>query len=206
MKMLTILVAVIVLVDLADSTKKSVPAAFKAANLSKVLNITIKNLKLMTVTYPDPPKKVFLGNNLTQTDTSTEPTYDFDYRTNRYYALLMTDPDVPSPSISLPGEFFHWFVGNIPGNRSSSGEDILNYFPPVPPPGTKPHRYTFLLYRQRKKMNFSDGSLLGIDLTNRLMRRASVLAKELNLGDPIAGNFFYKGFDVPVVHGALNVV
>ncbi|CAD6216170.1 GSCOCG00004388001-RA-CDS, partial [Cotesia congregata] len=155
MKMLTILVAVIVLVDLADSTKKSVPAAFKAANLSKVLNITIKNLKLMTV---NPPKKVFLGNNLTQTDTSTEPTYDFDYRTNRYYALLMTDPDVPSPSISLPGEFFHWFVGNIPGNRSSSGEDILNYFPPVPPPGTKPHRYTFLLYRQRKKMNFSDGS------------------------------------------------
>ncbi|XP_044583141.1 protein D3-like [Cotesia glomerata] len=203
MKMLTTLVAVIVLVDLADSTEGSERSRLKAAKIIPDI-MDDKEYPLLPVKFGS--SICYLGNDLTKADTFITPTYDFNFIHHKFYTLLMTEPDLTTQTAPLPGELFHWLVGNIPGNRSSSGEELIGYLPPLSPPGTKAHRYTFLLYQQPKKLNFTDDSLLGVDLINRLFRTARAFAKKYKLGDPIAANFCYKGFDLPVVHGALNVV
>jgi Raf kinase inhibitor-like YbhB/YbcL family protein len=78
------------------------------------------------------------------------------------FALVMTDSDIPSPTMRL-GKFFHWIVYNIPvsltllpenfTSRDSEPMGVLiarngagkrEYYPPLPVSGI--HKYVFQLY------------------------------------------------------------
>lgn len=85
------------------------------------------------------------------------------------YVLVMTDPDAPSRDNPEWSEFCHWVVAGIPlsgpeaacANPDSGTQDsgviqaatqtaasglkeIMEYYPPGPPPKTWKHRYVFL--------------------------------------------------------------
>ncbi len=56
------------------------------------------------------------------------------------YTLLVWDPDAPAKS------YLHWMAINCDGPNPYSGEEILSWTPPSPPPGTGEHRYIFGLF------------------------------------------------------------
>lgn len=45
---------------------------------------------------------------------------------------------------------------NIPGNDVGAGKEICHYFPPFPAKGTGYHRFTFLLFKQDRLIDFSE--------------------------------------------------
>lgn len=51
---------------------------------------------------------------------------------------------------------FSGYSGNIPNGDLSKGDLIVPYLQPFPPKGTGYHRHIFVLYKQEKKMDFSD--------------------------------------------------
>lgn len=76
------------------------------------------------------------------------------------FALIADDPDAPR------GDFTHWLIYNIPGDRTQlqmavpqvenmagpptlqgvNGFGTIGYGAPCPPPGSQPHHYRFTLY------------------------------------------------------------
>ena len=54
--------------------------------------------------------------------------------------------------------YFHSFCcrSNIPGNEVTKGEQIIDYLRPIPAKGIGFCRYIFVLYKQEKKMDFSE--------------------------------------------------
>lgn len=89
--------------------------------------------------------------------------------TTKSFALIVDDPDAPSPVHPAQEPWVHWLLFNIPasicrlpeaipkqrslsslGNaeqgRNSWTTDSLGYRGPMPPPGSGKHRYRFHLY------------------------------------------------------------
>lgn len=53
-------------------------------------------------------------------------------------------------------QVLHWLVGNIPdGADLSKGEEMVPYIQPIPVKGTGYHRIAFVLFRHKKKIDFS---------------------------------------------------
>ena len=61
-----------------------------------------------------------------------------------YCCSLLPDPDAPSRTDPKFGEWRHWLVFNIPGDRLAEGEEWWTYVGSGPPKGTGLHRYIFL--------------------------------------------------------------
>ena len=51
-----------------------------------------------------------------------QPLVKWNSEPNSFYTLLMTDPDAPSREDPKFGEWKHWLVVNIPGDKVSEGE------------------------------------------------------------------------------------
>jgi hypothetical protein len=76
----------------------------------------------------------------------------------------MVDPDAMAPQWCAPfhnsclaklirgWDRRHWLVINMPGAEVAAGETISPYRAPSPRAGSGPHRYVFLLYKQREKI------------------------------------------------------
>ncbi|KAK9890521.1 hypothetical protein WA026_010597 [Henosepilachna vigintioctopunctata] len=77
---------------------------------------------VLNVKYPN-GKQVNFGKELTPTEVKDEPTITWQTEPNKYYLLVMTDPD-PAPEIK---EVKHWLIGNIKGNDLSTGEIFAEY-------------------------------------------------------------------------------
>ncbi|TFK66316.1 PEBP-like protein [Pluteus cervinus] len=72
---------------------------------------------------------------------------------DRRYTLVLTDPDAPSRSEPKNREWRHWIVQGLKPNGlgnefKKTKEAITMYYPPSPPEGSGPHRYTFLLFQE----------------------------------------------------------
>eukprot|EP01084_Bolivina_argentea_P307081 530710_1 len=89
------------------------------------------------------------GQAITPTASSQNPqvTWDTD-AIDKYYTLIMVDPDPPSRKYPIMAQIVHWMVINIPLNELNKGVTIASYRGPGPPPFTGFHRYIFLLYEQ----------------------------------------------------------
>ncbi|KAH3759685.1 protein D2 [Pelomyxa schiedti] len=95
-------------------------------------------------------------NNLTPPQAAAAPKVSWAPESpSTLYTLVMTDPDAPSRASPKFREWRHWVVVNIPGSDLSAGKTLASYMGPAPPPGTGPHRYIFLLFRQNKPVTAS---------------------------------------------------
>ncbi|XP_072934798.1 protein D2-like [Epargyreus clarus] len=138
--------------------------------------------------------QVVLGNVFGLNQVQEEPIYVGFYACpERYYTLFMLDPDVPSRTNTSLANVRHWHVGNIPADNVTAGETLAMYMGPIPDPGTGPHRYTFLVYRQKKKLVFTEPRLLDTTGNGRTGFSLKEYVKKYNL-ELIAANFFQAEF------------
>ncbi|KAL0257307.1 carboxypeptidase Y inhibitor [Diplodia seriata] len=141
-------------------------------------------------------------------------------KSNMTYVLAMTDPDAPSRDNPEWAEVCHWIVAGIPltgsgascasssinlqvsadaealAQTTASGlKEIMEYYPPGPPPKTWKHRYVFLVFAP------ANSTSQPLDLTKPKDRKnwgtgkerhgVKQWAKENGL-TPVAANFIYS--------------
>ncbi|MQL86284.1 hypothetical protein Taro_018821 [Colocasia esculenta] len=99
------------------------------------------------------------------------------------YALVMSDPDAPSPSNPSKREWLHWIVVDVPGGSDiTKGKELVPYAGPTPPIGV--HRYVFAIFKQK-------GTLQGITTpSSRASFKTRAFAAEHGLGLPVAALYF----------------
>jgi len=81
------------------------------------------------------------------TETKSEPLVNLNLDPNYYYTLIMYDPD------AVGGTYIHWLKVNITNNDINTGNIIISYKGPSPPPKTGIHHYIFELYKQNRENN-----------------------------------------------------
>ncbi|KAI8907436.1 hypothetical protein PhCBS80983_g05323 [Powellomyces hirtus] len=117
-------------------------------------NLDFKPAFELAVKFPS-GKKAALGKELPATACLSAPTVTWPAQPDTYYTVMMVDPDAPSREKPTMGEWRHWVVANIPGTDVDKGEDLTLYEEPQPPQGTGLHRYVFLLYKQKSKLDLA---------------------------------------------------
>ncbi|XP_044465857.1 protein MOTHER of FT and TFL1 [Mangifera indica] len=104
-------------------------------------------------------------------------------RSDEPYALVMIDPDAPSPSEPSMREWVHWIVVDIPGGTNpTKGKEILPYVGPRPPVGI--HRFIMVLFQQKGPLGVVEKPASRANFNTRLF------ARHLDLGLPVATIYF----------------
>ena len=113
-----------------------------------------------------------VNNNefLKPSDTQVKPQIKYPFENNKFYTLLMRDPD------SIHGNRFHWIAINIV-NDIKNADDLLSYTGPAPPPKTGMHHYIFELYEQDVSID--------VKLEERNIPM-NFVKKMLNIGEPVS--------------------
>ncbi|XP_019865060.2 protein D3 isoform X2 [Aethina tumida] len=150
----------------------------------------------LTITF-DNDVEVNFGEELTPTQVKNKPEVSWDADHSKFYLLSMTDPDAPSRDDPKFREYNHWLVGNIPGDEiDSAAADVLHPFQSSgPPKGTGLHRYVFLVYEQKEKLNFKEPRGTEFSRANRKNFSIRDFAKKYKLGNPVAGNYYQSQWD-----------
>lgn len=125
------------------------------------------------LSYPSKHKSVTLGNSIKPKHVKSKPTFNIyatemtpsrTVKSNATYVLALTDPDATSHSNPIKAQMCHWIATNItvsssasvtlddlelPSSglfdRQSGPYELVEYFPPTPPPKTGYHRYVFVV-------------------------------------------------------------
>lgn len=157
------------------------------------------------IEWPTSGVRAIQGNELKPSQVKTLPKISFEGKSDKLYSLLMVDPDAPSRKDPKFREFCHFVVVNIPGTEVTKGDTLVEYIGSGPPLGTGLHRYVFLLYEQKAKIT-SSMKVSKTMLKGRPSFSAKKFAKENNLGEPIAANFYQAQYDdyVPILHAQLD--
>nr|AFV67451.1 centroradialis [Hordeum vulgare] len=136
----------------------------------------------MTVTYSS-NKQVFNGHEFFPSAVVSKPRIEVQGGDMRsFFTLVMTDPDVPGPSDPYLREHLHWIVSDIPGTTDASfGREVVSYESPKPNIGI--HRFTFVLFQQKKRQAMNAPSTRDYFNTRRF-------ADENDLGLPVAAVYF----------------
>ncbi|GFR00245.1 39S ribosomal protein L38, mitochondrial [Trichonephila clavata] len=111
----------------------------------------------LTITYDyddEHVSQVHNGNILFASDVSKVPNVSFKSKPDDLWTLVLTNLD--GHLLDTNSEYLHWFVGNIKGNNLKSGEVICDYLQPFPMRGSGYHRLVFVLYKQDKRIDFSN--------------------------------------------------
>lgn len=151
----------------------------------------------LQVCYGDKKKSVVnFGNELKPSITSEQPSLSWPSMKNKFYTVLMVDPDAPSRSNPYFREFVHWHVVNIPGKNVSKGKSVVDYVGPCPPAGTGLHRYVLMVFQQENEIlrHLS----LRVSRHQGLERRkfnTLMFAVKYKLIGPVAMNYFQAEFD-----------
>ena len=82
------------------------------------------------------------GEFLSVSETQMEPEIKLNVNPNKLYTLVLYDPD------AVGGTYIHWIKANITNNDMKTGNIIIPYKGPAPPPRTGKHHYIFNLYEQ----------------------------------------------------------
>ncbi|XP_044742008.1 protein D2-like [Chrysoperla carnea] len=169
-------------------------------------SIDIPPNKFMEIIYPD-DAAIELGNFLAPTQTLKVPLVKFNGEPNKYYLLVMTDPDCPSRAQPTLREMVHWLVGNIPADNVFSGETLVEYLPAAPPENSGIRRYIFLIYEQPGQIEFDEPRITNNSLSGRLNFSIRNFANKYGFGEPIFGNFFNCQYDPasPTIHSMFGI-
>jgi phosphatidylethanolamine-binding protein (PEBP) family uncharacterized protein len=84
------------------------------------------------------------------------PTIDFNLNNNKYYTLILVDPDAPSREVNFNKHYLHWLIVNINNQDKLNYNNLIDYLPPSPPILSGYHRYYFYLFEQKEKYNNPD--------------------------------------------------
>nr|AFV67436.1 centroradialis [Hordeum vulgare] len=153
--------------------------------VGKVIGEVIDNFNptvKMTVTYSS-NKQVFNGHEFFPSAVVSKPRIEVQGGDMRsFFTLVMTNPDVPGPSDPYLREHLHWIVSDIPGTTDASfGREVVSYESPKPNIGI--HRFTFVLFQQKKRQAMNAPSTRDYFNTRRF-------ADENDLGLPVAAVYF----------------
>jgi phosphatidylethanolamine-binding protein (PEBP) family uncharacterized protein len=126
------------------------------------------------------------GETLNRERTSDAPSFEFDAKSQKYYTLIMFDPDTPSPEDPFMSEYIHLLLINIYSRdkKVRSFDTLFTYERPSPLPGTGIHRFVFYLYEQAKHYETFKSPKL------RMLNNISTITKDNNL-DNLVGSSFY---------------
>ncbi|XP_047314312.1 protein MOTHER of FT and TFL1-like [Impatiens glandulifera] len=131
-------------------------------------------------------KHVTNGCSIKPSMAFNPPTVTISGLPNELYTLVMTDPDMPSPSEPSMREWVHWIVANIPGGTNSGqGKEIVPYMEPCPAVGI--HRYILILFRQSK---YVDQTIEKPNIITRANFNTRAFSHHLCLGFPVAIVYF----------------
>uniref|UniRef100_A0A8C1DX37 Mitochondrial ribosomal protein L38 n=1 Tax=Cyprinus carpio carpio TaxID=630221 RepID=A0A8C1DX37_CYPCA len=127
---------------------------------------------------------VHYGNHLTLSQAAQAPQIHFE--------SVFADKHL----LDAEQEFFHWLVGNIPGNSVSSGEEICHYISVFPARGTGVHRF-YILFKQAGPVDFSTDlcSCPGYCLKQRIFRTLDFYRKHQDTITPAGLAFFQCQWD-----------
>lgn len=150
--------------------------------------------------------QVLQGNELKPTQVKDLPKFTFKAQSDKLYTLAMVDPDAPSRAEPKLREVLHYLVSNIPGSEVEKANTLVEYVGSGPPKGTGLHRYVFLLFEQKSGKLNSDMKIPKTSRVGRLSFSIRKFAKDNNLGEPIAANFYQAQYDdyVPTLHAQLS--
>lgn len=123
----------------------------------------------MEVIYND--KLIKDSEFLKVSDTQIEPNIKLNVDYNKFYSLIMYDPD------AVNGTHIHWIRVNITNNDIRTGNIIIPYKGPAPPANTGKHRYIFELYEQNGENNLEETEERNMSIIS--------LRKKLQLKNPI---------------------
>ncbi|KAF8356831.1 hypothetical protein PRIPAC_91826 [Pristionchus pacificus] len=168
--------------------------------------ISVAPKALCTIKY-DSGVEVSEGNVLTPTQVKNAPSVKWNGDNNKLYTLIMTDPDAPSRAEPKYREWHHWLVSNIPGQDLAKGDVLSAYVGSGPPPKTGLHRYIFLIYEQKGRIEDKEhGILTNTSADNRGGWKAAKFVEKHGLGVPVAGNFYQAEYDdyVPLLYKQLG--
>jgi large subunit ribosomal protein L35 len=96
---------------------------------------------------------VYINNQLVQNKdilllevTKSEPKIKLNLEKDKYYTIMMVDPDAPSKENPKYKYFLHWLIIN-------TNDKIIDFMPPSPPIGSGLHRYYICLFEQLNKID-----------------------------------------------------
>lgn len=169
-----------------------------------------RKAKIVDELIPKPPfelldvsfdkENVNLGNKFDPAQVRNRPKIAWkNFKDDEFYTLIMTDCGGKNM------EWLHWHVSNIPGGNVERGDILTYYFPAAPPKDTGEHRYVFLLFRQKGKINFNGHIVIPtFEMNGRDSFSTRVFTEKNEFGAPVAGNFYLASWDVSV--DELNVL
>lgn len=150
--------------------------------------------KLLKILY-DGSLPISPGSTIKPSQTEFEPLLQWTCDPKTYHVICMTDPDSPNRSSPTLKELHHWLVGNVVGCKQTTGKTLSEYIPCGPPEGTGLHRFVFLVYRQKDLINFEEPFLAKKFIKPRVKFSINKFAEKYDLGNPVAGNFFFAEYD-----------
>ncbi|KAF2070232.1 hypothetical protein CYY_008452 [Polysphondylium violaceum] len=160
--------------------------------------------KSLNICFDD---KLTLETNATYTPTQVQnqPKITYDAKDDEYYTLIKTDPDAPTRADPKFGEWRHYLVVNIPGNKVEQGDCLSPYIGCGPPPNTGLHRYIYILCKQPSKIHFKGELRCHLNADGRNNWKAAEFIKKWNL-EPVACDFFQAEYDsyVPTLYQTLS--
>lgn len=127
------------------------------------------------------------GTKINNIKLTQRPDVRYNSRRGQLYTLMMVDPDIPLVAAPLLSQYLHWMVINIPRDFINDGFTVGNYIQPF---AIEPHRYTFLVWEQRGRIEMRE-----LAIVERFKFSARNFAKEHNL-KLIAANFVLAGVTV----------
>lgn len=160
------------------------------------LNITFQGREIVEYGKPLSPSSLVMA-----------PYVSYSAAPATLHTLMMVDPDVPYRDSPSEGEFLHWLVYDIPGDKLSEGKTLVEYAAPAPLPCPQSdrlcldeHRVTFILWEQpRGPLHLHQEDLIRRQGTaaHRSRYHARDFAGRHQLGLQIAMNFFETQHEPP---------
>ncbi|KAJ8664715.1 hypothetical protein QAD02_006377 [Eretmocerus hayati] len=152
--------------------------------------------------------RVHRGNIIKSCEAKNAPSVSYKAEPDTLWTLLLTTPDGNFSGSDY--EYCHWFIGNIPGNDISKGEQIIDYLRPIPPQGIGFCRYIFVLYKQDKRIDFSEYKKKQpcVQLVERNWKTYDFMKKHQDYVTPAGLAFFQADYDPSLkdfYHSTLNM-
>ncbi|KAJ8713090.1 hypothetical protein PYW08_008394 [Mythimna loreyi] len=168
--------------------------------------ISVVPAEYLTVLYRS-GAEVEEGNKVTPTQAKDIPDLAWLAPRDKFYTVILVDPDAPSRASPTSRFWLHWLVGNIPGAHVRSGETIAEYIGAGPSENSGLHRYVFLVYEQPGELRFDEPRLTDRSAVNRAQFSINDFTEKYNLGDPVAGNFYQAEYDdyVPILYEQIGL-